>query len=87
LATPLTMYEPPADAPDTPQPEARRVQVVARWNSWVQVYDPSDESLTWVEVESDEGRAPLCYPGVARRHASAPGRSAHLHPRRTGRGT
>ncbi len=50
MATPLTMYEPPADAPDTPRPEARRVQVVARWNSWVQVYDPSDESLTWVDL-------------------------------------
>ena len=48
--TPLTMYEPPVDAPEASESEARRVQVVARWNSWVQVYDPSDETLTWVDL-------------------------------------
>ena len=47
LSPAMTMYEPPADAPES---EARRVQVVARWNSWVQVFDPSDETLTWVDL-------------------------------------
>jgi len=46
----MTMYEPPVDAPEASESEARRVQVVARWNSWVQVYDPSDETLTWVNL-------------------------------------
>mgnify|MGYP007040854221 CR=1 FL=1 len=50
LSPAMTMYEPPADAPEAPESEARRVQVVARWNSWVQVFDPSDETLTWVDL-------------------------------------
>ncbi|MEE2939093.1 MAG: hypothetical protein VX460_01785 [Planctomycetota bacterium] len=33
-----------------PPAETRKVQVVARWNSWVQVHDPSDGSLTWVDL-------------------------------------
>ncbi len=50
FSTAMTMYEPPVDAPEASESEARRVQVVARWNSWVQVYDPSDETLTWVNL-------------------------------------
>ena len=52
--------QPPSNAPASGSPdrpveedsstETRRVQVVARWNSWVQVYDPSDESLSWVDL-------------------------------------
>ncbi|MBW2464836.1 MAG: hypothetical protein JRH11_24515 [Deltaproteobacteria bacterium] len=30
--------------------ETCRVQVIAQWNSWVQVYNPSDESVTWVDL-------------------------------------
>ena len=37
--------------------EMRRVQVVARWNSWVQVHDPADDSLTWVDL-SEHAHAP-----------------------------
>lgn len=37
--------------------EMRRVQVVARWNSWVQVHDPADDSLTWVDL-SEHGHVP-----------------------------
>ncbi len=37
--------------------EMRRVQVVARWNSWVQVHDPADDSLTWVDL-SEHGHLP-----------------------------
>lgn len=33
-----------------PGVQARRVQVVDRWNSWVRVYDPTDGSLTWVDL-------------------------------------
>lgn len=46
----MTTSEPSADAPEAPEPEARRVQVVARWNSWVQVLDPSDGTLTWIDL-------------------------------------
>lgn len=50
------------DAPTTEvteeRAEMRRVQVVARWNSWVQVHDPADDSLTWVDLsEHDHVRA------------------------------
>lgn len=52
------------DAPTTAASEAaaepaemRRVQVVARWNSWVQVHDPADDSLTWVDL-SEHGHVP-----------------------------
>lgn len=34
--------------------EMRRVQVVARWNSWVQVHDPADDSLTWVDLSEHD---------------------------------
>ena len=37
--------------------ELRRVQVVARWNSWVQVHDPADDSFTWVDL-SEHGHMP-----------------------------
>lgn len=42
---------------DAAPAETRRVQVVARWNSWVQVHDPADDSLTWVDL-SEHGFAP-----------------------------
>lgn len=35
---------------EAPERQTRRVQVVERWNSWVRVYDPEDESLTWVNL-------------------------------------
>ncbi len=53
----MTISEPPADAPEAPESEARRVQIVVRWNSWVQVYDPSDGTLTWVDL-AETGYAP-----------------------------
>lgn len=31
--------------------EVRRVQVVARWNSWVQVFDPASGHVQWVNLE------------------------------------
>ena len=46
------------DAPTTEvaeeRAEMRRVQVVARWNSWVQVHDPADDSLTWVDLSEHD---------------------------------
>lgn len=39
------------EAAESTPTETRRVQVVARWNRWVQVFDPSDESLTWVNLD------------------------------------
>lgn len=54
---PMPSPEPTTDGAEPPAPETRRVQVVARWNSWVQVYDPSDDSLTWVDL-SRTGHAP-----------------------------
>jgi hypothetical protein len=35
---------------EAPEPEARRVQIVGRWNSGLQVFDPSDGTLTWVDL-------------------------------------
>ncbi len=36
---------------ETESTEVRRVQVVARWNSWVHVYDPASGLLQWVNLE------------------------------------
>jgi len=41
-------HEPTAEHEPT---EVRRVQVVARWNSWVQVYDPASGAVQWVNLE------------------------------------
>ncbi|MGK0482276.1 MAG: hypothetical protein ACJAQ3_002255 [Planctomycetota bacterium] len=41
---------PTSTSSEVPETESLRVQVVARWNSWVQVRDPRDDSLRWIDL-------------------------------------
>lgn len=52
----MTPADPTPDRAEPAASEPRRVQVVARWNSWVQVYDPADGSVRWVDLAEADHR-------------------------------
>lgn len=41
---------PTSNSADAPETEQVRVEVVQRWNSWIQVRDPRDDSLSWIDL-------------------------------------
>ncbi|WP_419191254.1 hypothetical protein [Saltatorellus ferox] len=41
---------PTSTSSEVSETESVRVQVVARWNDWVQVRDPRDGSLRWIDL-------------------------------------